>query len=114
MLSALQAKANERNKENGFSWVLDGKLGGMRYPQKEEELKSIIINHNIGLVVSLSEDPIRCINNNNNFDNIDVTFIHKPISGISFIIVCSYLIVFNFIIKTLMYLHLLKQMKLWN
>lgn len=80
MLAALQAKAKEREKDNGFSWVLENKLGGMRYPQKEDEFLKIVETFHIGLVVSLSEDPIRCVGSK--FENIKVKIVHHPVSGI--------------------------------
>jgi hypothetical protein len=43
---------------NGFSWVLDNIIGGMRQPQKEEDLLPIVEKYNIGLVVSLTEEPL--------------------------------------------------------
>ncbi len=77
MLGQLQEKAKQREKYNGFSWILEGKLGGMREPPSLETLSLIVQNFHIGLVVSLTEQPIQ-------FDVPSelVKVMHSPIIGI--------------------------------
>eukprot|EP00026_Physarum_polycephalum_P018700 Phypoly_transcript_20383.p1 GENE.Phypoly_transcript_20383~~Phypoly_transcript_20383.p1 ORF type:complete len:171 (+),score=19.56 Phypoly_transcript_20383:103-615(+) len=82
MLEALQAAKKERAHDNGFSWVLDNKLGGMRLPQVESELAAIVTKYNIRLVVSLTEQPIQCLTNL--YEELAIVqFYHSPISDFS-------------------------------
>jgi hypothetical protein len=60
--------------------VLEGKLGGMRYPQREDELGILTEKFRIGLIVSLTEQPIQCITNTNETLK-RVRVVHYPISG---------------------------------
>jgi len=55
MLAERLQKARE---ENGFSWVIENKLGGMRAPEDPEILLKLESKYNFGLVVSLTEYPL--------------------------------------------------------
>jgi hypothetical protein len=65
-----------RNELNGFSWVVEQKVGGMRLPPSLEDVEPVIQKYNIGLVVSLTEHPLQF-----KMDSFDVVNIHLPVIG---------------------------------
>jgi len=58
MLAERFEKLRKVREDNGFSWVLDNKLGGMRAPDNYEIVLALTKKYNLGLVVSLTEHSL--------------------------------------------------------
>lgn len=66
-----------RSDLNGFSWVVDNLIGGMREPTDLGVVQPVVEKHNIGLVVSLTELPLLF-----SFESMsNVVNVHLPVTG---------------------------------
>ncbi len=64
-----------RQELNGFSWVVDNIIGGMRMPERLEDVLPVVNKYNIGLVVSLTEHSLGYEIGNG------VLNVHLPVTG---------------------------------